>query len=139
MCEECGAPGNSCEARFNDCLAREFEQPAYGKVHHLTVSTYTLQHSSKLTRHGWLYERDLLREFLVDNKSPEQIRKEKRDVVDNGKRTFKIRSRTGLPVIPRIQWSKTVLDVSLESPEAYCEDVAAWARATLADSEGIVV
>ena len=139
MCEECGAPGNSCEARFNDCLAREFEQPTFGKVHNLTVSTYMLQHSSRLTREGWLYERDLLREFVLDDKSPEQIRKETEDLVDCGTRTFKIKSRTGLPVIPRTQWSKTVLDVRLESPEDYCEDVTAWARATLVDSEGVVV
>lgn len=139
MCEECGAPGNSCEARFNECLAREFEQPTFGKVHNLTVSTYMLQHSSRLTREGWLYERDLLREFALDNKSPEQIRKETEDLVESGTRTFKIKSRTGLPVIPRTQWSKTVLDVRLESPEDYCEDVTAWARATLADSEGVVV
>jgi hypothetical protein len=137
MCVECGAPGNSCEEHFNECLAREFENPGYGRVHNLTVSTYMLQHSSKLTRAGWMYERDLLREFLVGNKSPEDIRHEKKDIVDSGRRTFKIKSRSGLPVIPGTEWSKTVLDVRLEKPEEYCEDVIAWARATLADSEPI--
>ena len=137
MCDECSAPEGSCEERFNECLAREFENPAYGKVHNLTVSAYMLQHSSKLSREGWLYERDLLREFLTDNKSPEEIRKEKKDIVDSSKRTFKIKSRTGLPVIPKIEWSKTVLDVRLENPTEYCEDVAAWARTTLEDAQEI--
>lgn len=137
MCDECGALDNTCEERFNGCLAKEFEDPAYGRVHNLTVSTYMLQHSSKLTRDGWLYERDLLREFITGNKSPEEIRKEKKDIVDNGKRTFKIKSRTGLPVIPRTKWSRTVLDVRLERPEEYCEDVAAWARATSEDAQRI--
>ncbi len=79
MCNECGAPGETCEEHFNECIAKEFEDPSYGKVHNLTVSAYMLQHSSKLTMEGWLYERDLLREFLIGNNSPEQIRKEKKN------------------------------------------------------------
>ena len=134
MCEECGAPGNECEARFNECLVKEFEDPGYGKVHNLTVSAYMLQHSSKLTREGWLYERDLLREFLVGEKSPEQIRTEKKDLLDSGARKFKIKSRTGLPVIPRTAWSRTILDIRLERPEDYRNDITAWARAALADA-----
>jgi hypothetical protein len=137
MCEECGAPDNACETRFHECLAKEFEDPGYGRVHNLTVSTYMLQHSSNLTREGWLYERDLLREFLVGNKPPEQIRKERQDEVDDGKRTFKIKSKTGLPVIPRTEWAKTILDVRLDMPEEYCEDVIAWASETLTGAERI--
>lgn len=135
MCDECGAPGTTCEERFHECIAEEFEDARYGKVHNLTVSAYMLQHSSKLTLEGWLYERDLLREFLNGSKSPGQIRKERKDVVDSGMRSFKIKSRTGRPVIPRTAWFKTILDVRLQEPEQYCEDVIAWARATLANSE----
>lgn len=135
MCSECGAPDNDCEARFNECIAREFEDRAYGRVHHLTVSTYMLQHSSKLTREGWLNERDLLREFLLGGKPPEVIRKEKSAQVDNGTRTFKIKSRTGLPIIPAVRWTKTVVEVRTDDPQQYCEDVISWASATLADSE----
>lgn len=137
MCDECGAPDNTCEEHFNECLAKEFEDPLYGRVHNLTVSTFMLQHSSRLTREGWIYERDLLREFIVSGKSPETIREERRDQVDSGKRTFKIKSRTGQPVIPRTSWSKTVLDLRLDNPVNYCEDVIAWASATLFDSEQI--
>ena len=135
MCEECGAPDQACEARFHELLAREFEDPGYGKVHQLTVSAYMLQHSSKLTREGWLYERDLLRQFLAGSKSPEQIRKESKDLVDSSKRTFRIKSRDESPVIPRRKWSKTILDVRLGNVQEYCEDVTAWTRATLEDSE----
>ena len=52
-----------------------------------------LQHSSKLTREGWLHERNLLKEFLVENKPPAYIRKQNKDLVDSGKRTFKINQR----------------------------------------------
>ncbi len=39
MCLECGAPDRDCTARFDECLVREFENPQYGRVHNLTVST----------------------------------------------------------------------------------------------------
>jgi hypothetical protein len=137
MCLECGAPDDACEERFNECLAREFEDPRYGRVHNFTVSAFMLQHSSRLTREGWLYERDLLREFILVGRSPEDIRKERQDVLDSGKRTFKIKSKTGQPVIPPIAWSRTVLEIRLDDPADYCEDVLAWASATLTDAEGI--
>ena len=139
MCEECGAPGNQCQELFNDCLAMEFENALYGKVHNLTVSTFMLQHSSRLTREGWLYERGLLHEFLVDDKQPQQVRKERKQEVDSSKRTFKIKSRTGQPVIPSIRWAKTIMDVRLENPEHYCSDVTVWASATLQDAERIIL
>jgi hypothetical protein len=138
-CPECGAPDNACETRFHESLIKEFEDAGYGAVHHLTVATYMLQHSSKLTREGWLYERQLLREFLDENKSPAYIRKQNKDLVDNGKRKFKITSKDGLPVINKATWTKTILDVPVANAEMYCEHVTAWARSTLEESEAIAI
>jgi hypothetical protein len=138
-CPECGALDNACETRFHEFLAREFEEAGYGAVHHLTVGTYMLQHSSKLTREGWLYERELLREFLIENKSPAFIRKQNKDLVDSGKRKFKIKSRDGLPVISTTMRTKTILDVRMENAELYCDDVTAWARSVVEDVEGLKV
>ena len=98
-----------------------------------------VQHSSKLTREGWLFERDLLREFLVENKPPAFIRKQNKDLVDSGKRKFKIKSRDGKPVINKTMWTKTILDVRGENAEIYCEDVTAWARSVLEDVQGLEV
>ncbi len=137
-CPECGAAGRACETRFLECLAREFESD-YGAVHHLTVAAYLLQHSSRLSREGWLYERGLLREFLVENKTPERIRKQNKSIVDSGKRTFKIKSRDGLPVISGTPWTRTILDVRTENPKVYCEDVAGWAKAVLEEAERLDV
>jgi len=106
-------------------------------VHHLLVATYMLQHSSKLTREGWSHERELLRSFLVDNKSPALIRQQHKDLVDSGKRKFKITSRNGLPVVHKIAWAKTIRDVRTENAEAYCESVTAWARSALEDAQEI--
>jgi hypothetical protein len=138
-CPECGAPDNLCQTRFDEFLVLEFTDAGYGAVHHLTVATFMIQHSSKLTREGWLFERDLLREFLVENKPPAFIRKQSKDLVDSGKRKFKIKSRDGLPVINKTTWTKTILDVRTENAEDYCEDVTAWARSVLEDVQGLKI
>jgi hypothetical protein len=138
-CPECGALDNTCEARFHEFIALEFTDASYGAVHHLTVAAYMIQHSSKLTREGWLHERDLLKEFLVANKPPAFIRKQNKDLVDSGKRTFKIKSGDGRPVIEKTSWTKTVLDVRYENAEVYCEDITAWTKSVLEDAEGLKV
>jgi hypothetical protein len=91
-CPECGALGDACEARYQACLVKEFTDAQYGAVHHLTVAAYMLQHSSRLTPEGWLYEREILREFLLENKPPAIIRKQHKAAVDSGRRSFKITS-----------------------------------------------
>lgn len=134
-CLECGAPDALCQARFDEFLALEFSDPGgYGSVHNLTVAAYMVQHSSRLTRDGWLFERSLLREFLVEGKSPALARQESRAALDSGKRQFKIKSRTGQPVIEKTEWTKTILDVRAENAETYCADIEAWARAVLAEA-----
>ena len=138
-CPECGAPDSLCQARFDEFLVLEFTDPGYGAVHNLTVATYMLQHSSKMTREGWLYERDLLREFVVEKKSPSLIRQQVKDSVDSGKRKFTFKSKTGIPLIQKSTWKKTILDVRAENPEVYCEDINAWARSALEEAEELEV
>ena len=138
-CPECGAQDTLCQTRFDEFLVLEFTDAGYGAVHHLTVAAYMIQHSSKMTREGWLFERGLLREFLVENKPPSYIRKQNRDVVDSGKRKFKIKSKTGLPVINKTTWRKTILDVRSENAAVYREDITAWARSVLEEAEEVQV
>jgi hypothetical protein len=138
-CPECGAPDILCQTRFDEFLVLEFTDVGYGAVHHLTVATYMVQHSSKMTREGWLFERGLLKEFLVENKSPSYIRRQNKDVVDSGKRKFKIKSRDGKPVIDKTTWRKTILDVRSENAEVYREDITAWARSVLEEAEEVQV
>ncbi len=136
-CPECGAPEAACCERFNEMLTFEFTDPAYGAVHHLTVATFMLQHSSRLTREGWLYERDLLKQFVVENKLPAFVRRQNRAMVDSRRRTFRIKSKDGHPLIDRTQWTKTILDVRREDALRYCADVIDWARATLTAAETV--
>jgi hypothetical protein len=138
-CPECGAPDNLCQARFDEFLVLEFTDAGYGAVHHLTVATFMIQHSSRMTPEGWRYERDLLREFLVENKTPAMVRRQIKNTVDSGKRTFKFKSKTGMPVIEKIIWRKTILDVRAENEEVYREDINAWARSVLQESDELQI
>jgi len=138
-CPECGATETLCKARFDEFLVLEFTDAGYGAVHHLTVTAYMLQHSSQLTREGWLHERELLREFLIENMPPSFIRQQNKHLVDSGKRTFKIKSRDGQRVIQKSAWTRTILDVRTEDAETYCADVTAWARSVLEDVREIIL
>jgi hypothetical protein len=138
-CPECGAPDSACKERFDEFLILEFTDAGYGAVHHLTVAAYMVQHSSKMTREGWLFERELLKQFLVENKPPALVRKENKDMVDSGKRKCKIKSQTGLPVIDKNTWNKTIVEVRTENAEVYCQDITAWARSVLEEAEAMVV
>ena len=138
-CPECGATDSLCKSHFDEFLALEFSDLRYGAVHNLTVCAYMLQHSSQLSREGWLYERDLLREFIVENKSPSVIRQQVKDSVDSGKRTFRFKSKDGKPVIHKTTWTKTILGIRTDDPETYCADVEAWARSVLEEAEAIAI
>jgi len=134
-CPECG--GSNCRPVFDEFLALEFTDPGYGAVHHLTVATYMLQHSSKLSRAGWLEMRRLLREFLVENKSPLEVRRKNKSAVDGGKRKWKTTSCDDLPKISKVKWAKTILDVRAENAALYCADVQEWAKAALFETEQV--
>ena len=138
-CPECGALDFGCEARFNEFLALEFSDTGYAAVHHLTVATYMLQHSSKLTKKGWMHMRELLREFLMENKNPAFIRSRSSDFINSSKRKFKITSKNGMPVINKTAWQKTILDVHADDAGIYCKDVTTWAGIVLKDTEDLSV
>jgi uncharacterized OB-fold protein len=55
-CEACGAIAvegrEGCQRLFDEILAREFSDYRYGRVHRLTVDTYSLQHPEQYMRSG---------------------------------------------------------------------------------------
>lgn len=136
-CPECGAADGACKTRFDEFLVLEFTDAGYGSVHHLTVAAYMLQHSSKLTRAGWVSMRGLLKDFLVENKPPAFVRRQNKDLVDSGKRNFKIASKNDLPVISKTRWGRTILDVRADNAETYCADITAWAKSALEEAAGL--
>jgi Family of unknown function (DUF5946) len=138
-CPECGAINSACEERFHEFLALEYTDAGYGAVHHLTVTSYMLQHASKLTREGWLHMRKVLRELLVENKSPEFIRNQSKDFIDSGKRKFKFGTKNGEFVLNQVAWQRTILDIRSETSKIYCEDVTTWAGTVLNDAENLSI
>jgi hypothetical protein len=137
-CPECGAPDGACETRFHEFLAKEFTDPGYGAVHHLMVTAFMLQHSGKMSREGWLYQRDLLRDFLVNGKTPDVVRKQNRGAVDSRNRKFNINSSDGRPLFDKSTWRKSIMDVDAGDAQKYCRDIAIWAKAVLDDAEKLV-
>ena len=54
-CKACGASlpeGTDCQGLFDEILAREFGDFRYGRLHRLTVDTYSLQHPERYMRSG---------------------------------------------------------------------------------------
>ena len=130
-CPECGGQftaGETCTDRYHACLALEYPNPAYGQVHHFTVLAYMLQHPQQLSADGWQAMRQLLRQFLLDGISPARMRQLIQQQQKTQPKSFSMVK--GEPAVqPRWAWSKTIMDVRLDTPTIYCADVRAWAEA----------
>jgi Family of unknown function (DUF5946) len=142
VCRECGAalaPGEQCTERFHQCMAKEFKDPTgYGSVHHLTVPAYMLQHPNRYSREGWLAARRLLVEFLVEGKSPANLRKRDRSLLNSSKRRWSITRGERMAGLEEITWSRTIADVRLFDSKVYCSDIIHWAQAVLSDTEEVL-
>src|SRR5512143_2086082 len=92
-CPQCGATcpaGETCQQRFEACLALEYENPGtYGAVHLLTVACYRLQHNL-YSRQGWLEARRLVAQNLHLGSSPVEIRKHNQSKLDSGQRKWSV-------------------------------------------------
>jgi hypothetical protein len=88
-----------------------------------------------MAREGWLFERGLLNFSWKISRL--RLSEADKDVVDSSKRKFK--SKTGVPMINKTTWSKTILDVRAENAEVYCEEITAWSRSVLEEAEAIEI
>lgn len=139
-CPECGAPWtaeDNCTTRFHHFMALEMTNADYGVVHHLTVAAYMLQHPSQLSQRGWLEERALLKQFLVDGLSPAAVRAQHRHELDSGKRDWSLKKIPCLELPPTFSWALTILSVDDSTPERYRRDIEIWARQVLQDASAI--
>jgi hypothetical protein len=135
-CPECGAlqpDGRKCEQDFHQCLFWEQEFPETGAVHHLLVLCYHVQHAGLYSREGLAEGKQLLVEFVERGAAPAEVRRRSRQRLDSGNRNWKIKAGAdsrGSYEHP-VAWSVTLADVVRGGPQAYCENVRAWARASL--------
>ncbi len=135
ICSLCGAATEvdlTCQDRFDEFLALEFIDPAYGKVHMLTVSCFMIQHQ-RYSDPALIWMQENLREVLENGASPSDIRFQMSTNVDQGKRNWKIERQHDEPELLYIDWSITIADVykHKDDPVSYCTWVEKWARATL--------
>jgi hypothetical protein len=136
ICPECGgalAPGAACAEYFHQMLFWENERAENGAVHHLAVLCYYLQHPSRYSPDGLVYAQELLVEFVEQGARPQQVRRQRRDQLASGKRSWKVTSRCGsvaaYPHPPH--WTLTAADVVAAGIEQYRDSVHAWAAALL--------
>lgn len=136
-CAQCGAnyaSDETCQQRFEACLALEYENPtAYGAVHLLSVACYMLQHNL-YSREGWLETRELVRLTISQEATTADIRKMNRDRLDSGVRKWSVTKGAKLAQFAAIRWSRTIADIQLENPEGYVSDVKQWAISVVEDT-----
>lgn len=135
-CPECGAAwaeGVTCQEHFYQMGYWELENPALQVVHHLMVLSYHLQHLSLYWPGGLNSAKGLLVEFLERGATTEQVRKRNRNVMDSGKRKFRIKGTPALhgAYTHPVQWTMTAADVTAGGVDAYIDSVKAWARSIL--------
>jgi hypothetical protein len=88
ICSLCSAATNidlTCQDRFNEFLALEFSNPAYGKVHMLTVSCFMIQHQRN-SDPALIWMQEKLSDVLENGVVPSDIRLQMTSDVDQGKR-----------------------------------------------------
>ena len=103
------------------------------EVHHLLVLSYYLQHPSLYSPEGLKNAVSLLVEFVEGGTSPGDMRRRQRDVVDSGKRTWKVTSTPntrGAYARPP-SWTLVMGDVAARGVDRYADSVRDWARSIL--------
>jgi hypothetical protein len=130
-CEACGAslPESStdCQGLFAEILAREFGDYRYGRLHRLTVDTYSLQHPARYMRSGKSFAVHLTGMWAaLDSDQAEAINREVRQWLD-GSRTL---ARPAEPPPGRRGELTIAYVLGAADPEEYLGRVTQWARST---------
>ena len=140
-CVQCGAvlpEGSTCRTIFDEFLALEFTDPAYGEVHFLTVACYMIQHAG-YSDEGYAWIKSTLRAYFDNSLTGPQLRRLAAEGTANSVRTWKVTRQPDDPPLPEIAWSVTIADVyrNMHDAESYCEQIKRWGRAVLQDMESV--
>jgi hypothetical protein len=127
--------GTNCEKYIHQMLYWENEKAVRGRVHHLAVLGYHLQHPSLYSPEGLKYSLQLLLDLLEGGVSPQQVRKQRGSEVDSRQRKWKITGKPGTlgAYTHPVNWSLTAQDVVNAGADQYIDKVQAWAHSILAD------
>lgn len=138
-CAECGAvlpQGSTCQTIFEEFLNLEYTNPAYWRVHFLTVACFMIQ-QGRYSDEALAWIQSALRAYLEQGLTGQQIRQFAIKGMENVKRTWKVTRRPDAAPLPTVVWSMTIVDVAqnMQDAEKYCEQVEQWARTTLQEME----
>jgi len=138
-CNECGttlSPGKPCKAYFDQMIAWDFEDfSGAGKVHHLTVLCYFLQHPSHFSPEGLQGAIGILQKAYEHHFSDRQLYLEESATFSSHNRDWNV---TGTPEhhgsYPiTVQWSMTVAQVVEGGVQEYPHKVIEWSQSIYAD------
>ena len=137
-CPYCGVEESrdiSCRAIWENFLALEFTDPAYGQVHFFTVAAYQIQHQGySQAALAWIAEH-LLR--ALQGEPVDRIRTAAQSAEDQRFRTEKIERQPQEPQLEPVNWRMTILDVyvHMQDAESYCLWIRRWAQAVYEDMQ----
>lgn len=125
--------GRTCRQAFEAALALEFENPAvFGRVHHLTVTCYNLQHPHQFTPEALKLMNKGLRALVAGEIQPGDLRAAMGRTFSGSRKVLRQD-----PTPPRLHpWRLTTADLALDSgPEAFIASVRRWASSIVEELE----
>ncbi|MDQ0062983.1 DUF5946 family protein [Paenibacillus harenae] len=139
-CTKCGAVthlGETCESIFGEFMALEFTDPAYGRVHFLTVACYMVQHEG-YSDELYVWVQTALRKYLEEGHTTEMIR---RDAAHGPGRIKGISRPADAKSLPKVAWSMTIVDIAAQmlDAESYCKLIERWGHTTLKEMGPLVL
>lgn len=141
ICPECGSiltDEHTCRDYFNQMLSWDFEDPAgAGKLHHLTVLCYHLQHPSLYSPEALRSAKQFLRSIIEKNISAQELLDINRKTLASKGRTWKVIGTLENHGSYRsdINWSMTAYDIVFHGLGSYIEMVQKWAELIYEDLE----
>ena len=133
-CPECGSlleNVTECREYLNEMVKWDFEDfTGVGRVHHLTVLSYNLQHPSVYSPKGLEDAKGSLKEFLANPESFKEHDARNRRTLSSDARDWKItgtlEDHAKYSMMP--QWTITASDVVKGGLPNYVENVKKWAE-----------
>jgi hypothetical protein len=138
QCPICGArwdEGMTCRSIFETFLALEYEDPGYGEVHSLTVTSYMVQHH-QYGEEALNWAEKALHRYLQSGTS---FNLSARGITE-GKRDWKVTRQPDDPPLALINWTMTIADVYRQYHDAhsYRDLILQWARTVLEEMQPLV-
>ena len=130
-CPECGAEAGggrpACQQLFDEVLAREFGDYRYGRLHRLTVDTYSLQHPADYMKSGKSFAAHITGMYAaLEVDEPWRVNERVQQWL-NGAKSLE---RPGEPP-PLARGRLTILHVHhARNPEEHLARVREWAHST---------